>query len=82
MKKIILRIGIISLCVNLFAQNVNGVSTNPLNPINPVFLPWANQFLGSGITYDPFLNAPAGASVVCSLCVVHLCQYQLITKAN
>jgi hypothetical protein len=57
MKKIILTLSIINFYVNLFAQNVNGVSTNPLNPINPVFLPWANQFLGSGITYDPFLNA-------------------------
>lgn len=56
MKKIILCISITIFCINLFAQNVNGVSTNPLNPINPVFLPWANQFLGSGITYDPFLN--------------------------
>ena len=56
MKKIILSISIICYCVNLFAQNINGVSTNPVSPKNPVFLPWANQFLGSGITYDPFLN--------------------------
>lgn len=47
------------LCViTLFtqAQNINGVSTNPQNPVNPPFLPWANTHLGSGFTHDPFLN--------------------------
>ncbi|MDP3929922.1 MAG: T9SS type A sorting domain-containing protein [Bacteroidota bacterium] len=38
------------------AQQVNGVNTNPQNPINPPFLPWANMHLGSGFTHDPFLN--------------------------
>ncbi len=47
------------LCViTLFAQaqNINGVSTNPENPVNPPFLPWANTHLGTGFTHAPFLN--------------------------
>lgn len=50
---------VICLCViTLFtqAQNINGVSTNPQNPVNPPFLPWANTHLGTGFTHDPFLN--------------------------
>lgn len=39
------------------AQHVNGVSTNPQNPIHPPFLPWANIHLGTGFTHDPFLNS-------------------------
>jgi hypothetical protein len=43
----------ILLCIIYFyakAQNINGISTNPLNPANPPFLPWANLNLGSGFT--------------------------------
>ncbi len=57
MKKIIvflLVLGTILMCAK--AQNINGVSTNPQNPVNPPFLPWANLHLGSGYTLDPFLN--------------------------
>jgi len=56
MKKIILVLGIVLGMFKTIAQNINGVSTNPQNPINPVFLPWANLHLGSGFTHDPFLN--------------------------
>jgi len=56
MKKNILVLLIVLGMFKTIAQNINGVSTNPSNPINPVFLPWANLHLGSGFTHDPFLN--------------------------
>lgn len=52
-------ITVVFLCVISLitqAQNINGVSTNPQNPVNPPFLPWANIHLGTGFTHDPFLN--------------------------
>jgi hypothetical protein len=56
MKKNVLVLLIVFGMFKTIAQNINGVSTNPSNPINPVFLPWANLHLGSGFTHDPFLN--------------------------
>ncbi|MFZ4797101.1 MAG: T9SS type A sorting domain-containing protein [Bacteroidia bacterium] len=37
-------------------STINGSSTNPQNPQNTDFLPWAKQHLGGGITWNPFLN--------------------------
>ena len=50
MKKNILVLLIVLGMYKTIAQNINGVSTNPNNPTNPVFLPWANLNLGSGFT--------------------------------
>ncbi|MEI7977596.1 MAG: hypothetical protein WCI53_02020 [Bacteroidota bacterium] len=35
---------------------INGISTNPQNPINNTFLPWANAQFSGTFTHNPFLN--------------------------
>lgn len=60
MKKLIrYSILIIAFLANSKAKaqsTINGSSTNPQNPVNTDFLPWANQHVGTGITWNPFLN--------------------------
>lgn len=56
MKQIIIIIVFALSIVQANAQKINGISTNPQNPKDTMFLKWANQYLGSGFTHNPFLN--------------------------
>ncbi|MES2655037.1 MAG: T9SS type A sorting domain-containing protein [Bacteroidota bacterium] len=57
MKKLIASLFFITfLYNNIYTQNVNGISTNPQNPIDNFFIPWAQTHIDPSINYNPFLN--------------------------
>lgn len=47
----------LSIYGRLYAQCINGSKTDPANPVNIDFLPWANiNIPGGPFTHNPFLN--------------------------